>query len=81
MNQQLSFQERFKKIVEAGKKRQTIRPASLFREKLKVGDLVYLRSWIGAAYRSKQEKLGTGRVTEKFEIEWTTKGFYTVDPI
>lgn len=75
----MAFQKRFEELVESGKKRQTIRPASAFREKLKVGDLVYLRSWIGSAYHSKQKRLGIGRVTEKVEIEWGGFDGFVID--
>lgn len=76
MNQQLVFKGQFEEDVKAGKKAQTIRPAGKFRDKLKVGDKVYLRSWEGSAYHSKQKKLGVGRVTEKFELWWNGVGFH-----
>ena len=71
MNQTIVFQKRFEKQVESGKKRQTIRPDSAFRQKLKVGSIVYLRGWKGLPYHSKQKQLGEGVVTVTFSIIWT----------
>lgn len=71
MNQQLVFQDRFAELVRSGKKRQTIRPWSPFRDKLQVGDKVLLRSWTDKPYKSKQKRLGVGIVTDIFEIKWS----------
>jgi hypothetical protein len=55
----LIFDPRFAPLVEAGTKRQTIRP--LRKRPIAVGDTLSLRTWSGASYRSKQRILHTGR--------------------
>ena len=75
MNQTITFQEQFEDKVRAGRKRQTIRPDSTFRQKLEVGSIVHLRGWKGKPYRSKQEKLGEGIVVETFTIIWLGRLF------
>ena len=49
------FQPRFARLVEIGKKRQTVRKTP--KRMPKKGDTVSLREWTGKPYRSKQRKL------------------------
>jgi hypothetical protein len=49
------FQPRFAEAVRDGSKRQTIRPRSMRPPRR--GELLHLRMWQGAAYRSKQLRL------------------------
>lgn len=52
------FKPRFAPMVEAGTKRQTIRPKR--KHPTKVGDELSLRTWTGKPYRSKQRILRQG---------------------
>ena len=54
----LLFSRRFAPAVEAGTKRQTIRPPR--KRPIRAGDQLSLREWTGAPYRSKQRTLGFG---------------------
>lgn len=59
------FQPRFIPLVEAGTKRQTVRPEPKgLRDQdwPEVGDLFSGRQWIGEPYRSKQRKLAEGLI-------------------
>lgn len=49
------FAPRFAPLVEAGAKGTTIRPKS--KRKIKVGDVLDLRAWLGKPYRSNQRRL------------------------
>lgn len=49
------FKPRFAPLVEAGTKPTTIRPPR--KREVRVGDVLDLRTWTGAPYRSKQRKL------------------------
>lgn len=46
------FQPRFARLVESGVKHQTIRPRRM--REIRDGDILDLREWLGAPYRSKQ---------------------------
>ena len=57
----IMFKPEFAPLVRAGTKKQTIRPP---RERaFAIGDYVSLRKWLGKPYRSKQEELCEGTVT------------------
>ncbi len=63
----LLFQPRFARLVEAGKKRQTIR--GVRKRPIRVGDKVSLREWTGLPYRSKQRILGESQIKLLWPIE------------
>lgn len=52
----LMFQPRFARLVESGEKLQTVRPVR--KRPIFPGDMLSLREWTGAPYRSKQRLLG-----------------------
>lgn len=54
----LMFKDQFAPLVTLGAKRQTIRPQR--KRPIKPGDMLDFRRWTGKAYRSKQEKIGSG---------------------
>lgn len=56
------FKPQFALLVQAGTKRQTIRPMP--KRMPKVGDKESWREWIGGAYRSKQRELVRVELTE-----------------
>lgn len=55
------FQAQFAPLVEAGTKRQTVRPIPDLRPK--VGDTIDCREWTGTPYRSPQRRLVSGEIT------------------
>ena len=55
------FQPRFAALVDAGVKKQTVRPVP--KRLPEPGDLLDAREWIGRPYRSKQRKIGRFRIT------------------
>jgi hypothetical protein len=75
------FQPRFAPLVEAGAKLQTIRP--LRKRPVQSGDVLDLRTWTGAPYRSPQRKLREVVCTRTAQIEidslrglvWIGEGF------
>lgn len=56
------FKPRFARLVESGKKKQTIRPTP--KRFPKPGDLISLREWSGKPYRSKQRLLMEACITD-----------------
>lgn len=62
------FKPRFAPLVEAGTKRQTIRPKR--KHPTKVGDVLSLRCWEGKPYRSKQIVLRQGDVCKEVHSVW-----------
>lgn len=56
------FKERFAAAVMAGEKRQTLRPVG--KRKYAAGDYVLLSKWSGEPRRSKQVRLGEGRLVQ-----------------
>jgi len=60
------FKPRFAAAVEAGTKRQTVRPMP--KRMPRRGDTISLRCWIGAPYRSKQRVLREAKIERVAEI-------------
>ena len=60
------FQAAFARLVEAGTKRQTVRP--LRQRPIQAGDRLSLREWTGAPYRSKQRVLREAVVTRTVNV-------------
>lgn len=61
------FKPQFAALVEAGTKRQTVRPTP--KRMPKPGDPISLRAWVGAPYRSKQRILRESEVVSVRQIE------------
>jgi hypothetical protein len=61
------FQPRFARLVETGKKRQTVRKAP--KRMPRKGDTVSLREWTGAPYRSKQRELMRATLVNVHSVE------------
>lgn len=62
----IMFQSRFAGPLQAGTKRQTIRPPR--KRPIKVGERLSLRRWQGKAYRSSQVKIIDAECTGVFDI-------------
>jgi len=65
------FKRQFAEMVSAGKKLQTVRPTPTRMPK--AGDVIDLREWTDKPYRSKQRKLGIGRILEVRVITITSE--------
>lgn len=61
------FQPRFARLVETGKKRQTVRKTP--KRMPKKGDTVSLREWTGKPYRSKQRELMEATLVNVHTVE------------
>lgn len=68
------FKPRFADKVEAGTKRQTVRPEP--KRMPKVGDLFDARAWIGRPYFSKQRKLIEGEIIAVWRISIYEDHYY-----
>ena len=66
------FQPQFAPLVEAGTKRQTVRPTPMRMPK--PGDKISLRMWTGKPYRSKQRVLREAIITEVAMVDITATG-------
>jgi hypothetical protein len=66
------FKPRFAPLVETGAKLQTIRPVPVRRPQ--PGDIISLRAWEGAPYRSKQRVLREAKVTAVLDVLLTESG-------
>jgi len=64
----LMFKPRFADLVASGAKRQTLRPPRK-RGVPGIGEVVSLRRWSGAAYRSPQVELARGRIAGTDHVE------------
>lgn len=72
------FQPRFAEMVRNRSKRQTCRPVP--KKPIIAGELLSLRKWTGAPYRSKQELLlhATAKTIRPIEI-WPVSGRIAID--
>lgn len=66
------FKPQFAPLVEAGSKRQTVRPTP--KRMPKPGDRISLRCWSGAPYRSKQRVLREAEITEVHDVRIDAHG-------
>jgi hypothetical protein len=66
------FQPRFAALVEAGRKRQTVRPVP--RRMPRAGDTISLRAWSGKPYRSPQRVLAVAMITQVRSCELRALG-------
>ena len=75
------FKPQFAPLVEAGTKRQTVRPTP--KRMPFVGQHLSLRTWTGRPYRSKQRVLATARVMDVQPIRITdeTLGIRITPPV
>jgi len=76
MNQIIVFQKQFADPIKAGTKNSTLRLNRPFRQRLQIGDTVYLRTWAGKARHSKQIPIGEGEVTQIKLWWWDGSNFY-----
>ena len=68
------FKPQFATLVEAGTKRQTIRPVP--KRTPKAGDIESWREWTGAPYRSKTRELAVVKLVSVYPV---TVGWETMD--
>lgn len=61
------FEPQFADLVEAGLKRQTVRPTP--KRMPEAGDHIDCRTWTGAPYRSKQRRLFEGPITRVAAVQ------------
>jgi hypothetical protein len=73
----LMFKPQFAEAVEAGTKRQTVRPTR--KSPIMAGDELSLRKWIGLPYRSPQILLRISTCTSTQPFEITREGYVKVD--
>ena len=66
------FQTRFAEAVRTGAKTQTVRATP--KRMPAAGDIIDLRTWSGAPYRSKQTHLGLGRIEMVAPVQIDTQG-------
>ena len=66
------FKPQFALLVEAGAKRQTVRPTP--QRMPMVGDKISLRTWTGKPYRSKQRVLREATISEVAMVDITETG-------
>jgi hypothetical protein len=71
------FKPQFAPLVEAGTKRQTIRPEP--KRMPREGAPISLRAWLGAPYRSKQRVLKEATVTEVRTVKMDAAGVCLYD--